>query len=80
MLAGLTVVLTSVAPQASAEPQIKAHQPVAKGSRIPARITGAACSSDACSSDAWPNHDRNCQFDRRQAANDLRTVRVIALR
>jgi hypothetical protein len=75
MLAGLTVVLTSVAPQASAEPQIMGHLPVAKSGRLAARITGAACSSAA-----WPNYDRTCQFDRRQAADDVRTVRIIALR
>jgi hypothetical protein len=75
VLAGLTVVLTTVAPQASAEPQITAAGPAAKANRLGARITGAACSSAA-----WPNYDRNCQFDRRQAADNVPTVRIIALR
>jgi hypothetical protein len=76
MLAGLTVVLTSVAPEASAEPQqITRDQPVTKGNRLPARITGSACSSAA-----WPNYDSSCQFDSRRDAGDLRIVRIIALR
>jgi hypothetical protein len=76
MLAGMTVALTSAAPRALAEPLAEAgtDQPAAKASRLPVRVTGAACSAGA-----WP-YDRACQFDHRQAADEPRAVRIIALR
>ena len=77
LVAGVAVFLTSVAPEAKAEAALKdgVHQPSAKGDRLPLLSTGAACSSRA-----WPNYDRGCQFDLRSSANDGRMVRIIALR
>ena len=77
LVAGLAVFFTSVAPEAKAEVVVKdgVHQPSAKGNRLPLLSTGAACSSRA-----WPNYDRACQFDVRSGAKDARTVRIIALR
>jgi hypothetical protein len=76
LLAGLAVALPSGAPVASAEPQVETatQQPAAKGDRLATRVTGLACSEGA-----WP-YDQNCQFDHRQAADEARTVRIIALR
>ena len=78
MVGGLAVIFTSVAPEAkAADAAVKdgVHQPSAKGDRLPLLSTGAACSSRA-----WPNYDRACQFDVRSGAKDARTVRIIALR
>ena len=74
-LAGLTVALTSAAPQALAEPLAETvTDQSAKASRLPVRVTGAACSVGA-----WP-YDRACQFDHRHAADEMRPVRIIAHR
>ncbi len=77
IVAGLAVGLTSIGPEAKAEPHIKGalHQPHAKADRVPARLHGAACSSRG-----WPHYEQSCQFDPRRPANETRTVRVIALR
>jgi hypothetical protein len=34
----------------------------------------------ACSLLAWPNYEQSCQFDARQLAGEVRTVRIIAVR
>jgi hypothetical protein len=77
LIAGVAVFFTSIAPDAKAEAALNdgVHQPGAKGDRLPLLSTGAACSSRA-----WPNYDRACQFDVRSSAEDARTVRIIALR
>ena len=77
LVASLAVFFTSVAPEAKAETAVKdgVHQPSAKCDRLPLLSTGAACSSRA-----WPNYDRACQFDVRSSAKDTRRVRIIALR
>jgi hypothetical protein len=76
LVAGLAVLVTWVAPAAKAEPAVNGlHQPSAKGDRLPLISTGAACSSRA-----WPNYDRICEFDLRSGGKDGRTVRIIALR
>jgi hypothetical protein len=76
----LAVVLSSVALEATAAPQgmsaghlahAKAH---AKGDRLPARVTGTACSTLG-----WPHYEQSCLFDSRRPAAEPRTVRVIAL-
>src|SRR4051794_11313268 len=76
LLAGSVVFLTSIAPDASAETlAVSALLPVlAKSDRLPATTKGSACSSQS-----WPNYDRNCQFDLRQAAGDVVKVRVLEL-
>jgi hypothetical protein len=71
-IAGLMVLLTSAAPDASAAPAIAVQQAQVKGDRHPNRISGSACSSFG-----WPNYEQSCQFDLRGPA---RTVRIIALR
>ncbi len=77
LVAGLAVLLTVVAPEARAGSQVKGavHQPHAKGDRLPALVKGTACSARG-----WPHYEQSCQFDMRRPANELRTVRIIALR
>ena len=72
-----TVLLSSVAPEAKAGPQIAAglHVPHSKADRLPVLAKGAACSTLG-----WPHYEQNCQFDLRMPATEARTVRVIALR
>ncbi len=76
-VAGLAVFLTSVAPEAKAEPRVKVavHQHHAKGNRLVVVARGTACSLRG-----WPNYEQSCQFDLRRPANEARTVRIIALR
>jgi hypothetical protein len=38
-------------------------------------LTGGACSLLE-----WPNYEQSCQFDQRQSAGEMRTVRIIAIR
>jgi len=77
LVAGLAVVLTSVAPAARAEPLVNATlpQPHAKVDRLRVVAKGSACSSRG-----WPHYEPSCQFDLRRPANEIRTVRIIALR
>jgi len=35
---------------------------------------------NACSSLGWPHYERNCQFDPRRPADEMRIVRVVSLR
>lgn len=76
LLAGSVVFLSFIAPAAKAETlTASALLPVlAKHDRLPATMKGSACSSQS-----WPNYDRNCQFDLRQAAGDVVKVRVLNL-
>ena len=76
-VAGLAVVLTSVAPEAKADTQanVAPHQPRGKVDRLPLVAKGTACSFRG-----WPNYEPSCQFDMRRPANEARMVRVIALR
>lgn len=76
--ASLAAFLISVVPEANAEPQVTGalHQLHAKGDRLPALVTGSACSSRS-----WPHYDQNCQFDLRKPADEARVaVRIIAIR
>jgi hypothetical protein len=34
----------------------------------------------ACSLLEWPNYEQSCQFDQRQPAGEMHTVRIIAIR
>ena len=76
LLAGSVVFLTSIAPDANAETlAASALLPApAKSELLPATMKGSACSSQS-----WPNYDRNCQFDLRQVAGDVVKVRVLDL-
>ena len=49
--------------------------PYAKADRLRVPARGAACSLHG-----WPSFEPKCQFDVREAADEARTVRVIALR
>ncbi len=77
VVAGLVVFLTSIAPEAKADPQVTSAlgSPQAKSDRLPVVLKGAACSLRG-----WPHYEQSCQFDRRELADETRTVRVIALR
>ena len=82
LVAGSAVFLTSAMPEAKADSamQTKVASPIggaqqALGAQMPARPTGAACSSQS-----WPNYDQSCKFDPRRSAGEARPVRVIALR
>jgi hypothetical protein len=77
VVASLAIFFTSGMPEAKAEPQVDPgpqHQ-FAKGNRLPVLAKGAACSSHG-----WPYFEQSCQFDLRRPADQVRTVRVIALR
>jgi hypothetical protein len=76
-VAGLAIASTFAAPAARAESFASEafEQPLAKGDRRPAVVTGSACSTRS-----WPNYDLGCQFDRRRPDNAALTVRIIALR
>jgi hypothetical protein len=73
--AGLAAFLVSVVPEAKADAPVIGSPQVssAKADRLPELAA-------ACLAQAWPQYDRNCQFDRRRPANAARAVRVIALR
>ena len=76
LIAGVAVLLTGV-PEVKAEPQAKiaGMEISAKADRLPVLIKGAACSALG-----WPHYERNCQFDTRRPADEMRAVRIIALR
>jgi len=74
LAATLTIFLTpGVVPEAKAHPQATVAL-LALADDLPAIAKG-----NACSSRGWPNYEQGCLFDLRTPANDLRTVRVIAL-
>jgi len=77
LVTGLAVFLNFIVPEAKAESQVKGalHQSHAKGNRLPALMTGAACSQSG-----WPHYEQSCQFDSRRPVNETRMVRIIALR
>lgn len=68
--------LTPIASDAKADIQAGAAVlgSAAKGDRLPARLTGAPCASQA-----WPNYELTCQFDLRRSADDVRQVRIVNL-
>jgi hypothetical protein len=68
LAAGLAVFFTSAVPEASAAP-------LTKGDRL-----SIAASGTACSSQGWPNFEKECQFDLRQPANQARIVRIVGAR
>ncbi len=75
-IAGLLVFLTAETPKASAADVTGAQvQRSAKADRLPVFVKGTACSKRG-----WPHYEQHCLFDGRTSADDVRTVRVIALR
>jgi hypothetical protein len=77
VLGGLAVFLITGVPQAKAEPkvQVAVHQTQVKADRLSGVVKGTACSSLG-----WPHYEQSCQFDLRRPADDMRKVRIIALR
>jgi len=73
-VAMLVVVLTASGPTAKAAPLAASTTLAVKSDRLPARVSGTACSDRA-----WPNYEQSCQFDRRMPAYAARPVRIIAL-
>jgi hypothetical protein len=74
-VAGLLVFLTADAPKAGADVTGAQVQRAAKGERLPVFVKGTACSTRG-----WPHYEQRCLFDDRGSADDVRAVRVIALR
>lgn len=76
LVAGFAVYLTPVQAERTVESVGEAalERPHVKGDRLPQLVTGRACSSAA-----WPNYDRGCQFDLRRPADDVRIVRVVGM-
>jgi hypothetical protein len=77
LVGGFAAFLTPIAPVARADAAIGAaalHGAHVKADRLPARVTGAGCSSQS-----WPSYDVACQFDLRRSADDVRKVRVVSL-
>jgi hypothetical protein len=75
LIGSLAAFLTPVAPQARADTQAEAPalpRATSKGDRLPQLVTGRACSSKA-----WPNYDRGCQFDLRRSVDNVRAVRIV---
>jgi hypothetical protein len=76
IFAGLTLFLTSAAPEAKADFQVGLSQMSnPKGDRLSTLSEGPPCSSQG-----WPYYERACQFDLRQPASAARSVRVVAFR
>ena len=74
---GLAVFLLSGVPaaKAEAETRVTVQQAPAEDIRLPVFVKGAACSSLG-----WPNYEPSCQFDMRRPGDEMRTVRIVALR
>jgi hypothetical protein len=71
----LAAVLTPAVPEAAPQARDAGQRShLDKGDRLPMLVRGRACSSNA-----WPNYDRSCQFDLRRSADDVRAVRIVNL-
>jgi|tagenome__1003787_1003787.scaffolds.fasta_scaffold18545172_1 hypothetical protein len=76
LLSGLAVLLSGVPEvKAGAPLEVAVQQHAAKADRLPVRVKGTACSSRG-----WPHYERICQFDVRRPADEMRAVRIVALR
>jgi len=74
IFAGLTLFLTSAAPEAKADFQVGLPQMSdTKGDRL-STLAGPSCLQ------GWPYYARACQFDLRQPGSAARSVRVVAFR
>ena len=75
-IGGLAVFLSGVL-EVRAEPQgkVAVHQAHPKGDRLPVLVKGTGCSSLG-----WPHYEPSCQFDMRRPVDDVRTIRIVALR
>lgn len=75
-IAGLLVFLAAETPEAKVADVTGAQvQRLAKADRLPVFVKGTACSKRG-----WPHYEQGCLFDDRGSSDDVRTVRVIALR
>lgn len=75
-VAGVVVFLTTLGANTAAPVGTNAlPAPSVKGDRLPLATKGAACSTRA-----WPDFEKRCQFDFRDRPNPARNVRTIALR
>ena len=73
---GLVIFLLSGVPAAKAEAEkVAVQQAPAEDNRLPVFVKGAACSALG-----WPNYEPSCQFDMRRPGDEMRTVRIVALR
>ena len=76
MVSGLTTLFIAQASDAVAETASNpVHAVYPKGDRVPFPAKGAACSVQE-----WPHYEQQCLFDHRRSANEVQTVRVIAMR
>jgi hypothetical protein len=76
IVASQVALLTAIAPSGKATATVHAlYQLPAKGDRMPSILKGAACSSLG-----WPHYEPSCLYDFRTSSDDVRTVRIIALR
>ena len=73
-LAGGSAMLLSGVEEVRAAPQANVAVHRTKGDRLLVP-KGAACSGLG-----WPNYEESCQFDMRRPADEIRTIRIIALR
>jgi hypothetical protein len=76
VIAGLIVFGASAAPKVAAP--VFGQTPTtasAKADRLVLPVKGSACSQHG-----WPAFEQRCQFDLRKPVDEVRTVRVIALR
>jgi hypothetical protein len=81
VIASVLVLLTSVAPPASAEPEpsvVQASARISPGALAP-QAQVAAFTGRPCSVRSWPNYDQGCQFDLRATGEGVRTVRIVDL-
>ncbi len=76
ILASFAIVgcLAVFAPAALGMTELKSEPQSIAGART-ALLKGGACSLLE-----WPNYEQSCQFDARQPAGEMRTVRIIANR
>ena len=75
-IAGLVVFTTPDVPKANAPDAKGALRSLfTKSDRLALSVKGTACSQRG-----WPDFEQNCQFDLRQPADEMRTVRVLDLR
>ena len=76
LIGSVAVLLSGVLEvRAEARDMAAIHRLQAKGDRLPVLVKGTACSSQG-----WPHYEQGCQFDMRRPADEVRTVRIVALR
>jgi hypothetical protein len=83
LAAAIVACLMVAAPSLVGVPEVRA-EPQSKLVVDPARFTNEVSpiplKGGACSLLEWPNYEQSCQFDARQRAAEMPTVRIIAVR